>query len=368
MSVPMKKPKLDYLESLRGIAALIVVLYHGPHIGPLFKNPFVENGAMMVDFFFVLSGFVIAYTYFDKIQSWRDAALFQKRRFFRLYPLHIVTLFAVLVAVELPKYFFQLKGYHFSLPAFSQNSWPTFLSHVLMLQAFGKTTTWNYPSWSISTEFFAYILFAVILSVIAGGRARVAGFGAVFLACLALVVAINPVYSDDTTRLGAFVRCFYCFSLGVLLHQASLKKHVPAFVVYPAFLACVFALYTGLLLPYWLVPMIFGLLILALVHSGDSMLKKVLCHPALVFLGTVSYGIYLCHPIVWMVVVNAILMTILKVPFLHNNEAGVLVGDAWPVFFTVVGCVALTILAAWISYRFLETPFNRLGHKERREV
>jgi len=60
------------LESLRGVAALIVVVYHAVWLNPVTNSRFFMNGALMVDFFFVLSGFVIFHSYGDRLSSFRD--------------------------------------------------------------------------------------------------------------------------------------------------------------------------------------------------------------------------------------------------------------------------------------------------------
>ena len=81
------------LEALRGLAALIVAFYHGPHGSILF----IPQGHMAVYLFFSLSGFVIALNYFNKIDSFKSLVSFQKKRFFRLYPVHIFLIYPFLL-------------------------------------------------------------------------------------------------------------------------------------------------------------------------------------------------------------------------------------------------------------------------------
>ena len=76
----MKQHKLLPLESLRGIAAISVALYHF-NTGSHFNNAFVSNAWLMVDFFFVLSGFVIALNYIDNIKSAKNYLRFKRRDF-----------------------------------------------------------------------------------------------------------------------------------------------------------------------------------------------------------------------------------------------------------------------------------------------
>ena len=89
---PMQ-PKLKSLESLRGLAAVGVVFFHF-RMHSSFDNRFVQDLWLMVDFFFVLSGFVMTLAYADRLANRRQFFEFAKKRFFRLYPLHILVLLA----------------------------------------------------------------------------------------------------------------------------------------------------------------------------------------------------------------------------------------------------------------------------------
>lgn len=119
---------------------------------------------LFVDFFFVLSGFVIASAYQSKLSSGDGVIPFALRRFGRLYPLHIATL-AALVTFALartalapgpfnPRDMFD--GWMFDFSALFTN---VLLVHGL---GFESHLTWNFPSWSISTEFYTYLVFAMI--------------------------------------------------------------------------------------------------------------------------------------------------------------------------------------------------------------
>src|ERR1700730_13983011 len=92
--------KIEELESIRGIAALLVVLFHMPSWNArLHDIGFIRNGYYMVDLFFVLSGFVMNLNYCDRLHGVRDLARFQFLRLGRLYPVHLLfLLLAVLTA------------------------------------------------------------------------------------------------------------------------------------------------------------------------------------------------------------------------------------------------------------------------------
>src|ERR1700746_4045007 len=89
--------RLVALDSLRGLCALMVALLHINSVSHISESSFVRQSWLFVDFFFVLSGFVIAFTYLDKIESKAALVEFAIRRFGRVWPLHaaILRLFVV---------------------------------------------------------------------------------------------------------------------------------------------------------------------------------------------------------------------------------------------------------------------------------
>ena len=114
--------KLLYLESLRGIAAASVALHHFSVNSILQNNYYVKNSYLMVDFFFVLSGFVIAYNYMDKLTNTKNLINFQIKRFLRLYPLHFLVLLAFLFKENAIYYFEKVTGVQPNTPVFSVNN------------------------------------------------------------------------------------------------------------------------------------------------------------------------------------------------------------------------------------------------------
>ncbi len=160
---------------------------------------------MFVDFFFVLSGFVIAYAYLDSLGTPRATRTFVIRRIGRVWPLHVVLL-AVFVAIEAAR---AIVGLARSSPGpfFVENKAPvTILFDTLLIQALGFTrpTYWNTPAWSISTEFWTYLVFALLCF---GGRRLVAAVGAVLIiGGLVVVGALSPTAMDTTFEFG-FPRC-----------------------------------------------------------------------------------------------------------------------------------------------------------------
>ncbi len=105
MSIPLtssnkpNKPHFVALDSWRGIAACAVALHHFYANTPIFDAGIIRNAGAFVDFFFVLSGFVIAYNYQDKLRTGFSLKKFMTLRLGRLYPLHI-TVLILMIAFE----------------------------------------------------------------------------------------------------------------------------------------------------------------------------------------------------------------------------------------------------------------------------
>ena len=162
------KPRYEILDGLRGVAALIVVAFHmfecySP--GPL--EQIINHGYLSVDFFFALSGFVIAYAYDDR---WNRMGLkdFFKRRIVRLHPL--VVLGTLLCAC----FFYTGEGPSF--PGIAETPWYLFLFITLWCCTLipvppsldirgwaGATNPINDPTWSLQFEYLANIIYALVI-------------------------------------------------------------------------------------------------------------------------------------------------------------------------------------------------------------
>ena len=143
--------KIAVIESIRGLAALLVVLYHLPGWNKFVATSnFVSNGYLMVNLFFVLSGFVIFKAYGNQIQTKSDLFKFQFLRFGRLYPVHLLFICIFLCYTATP---------------FLQTNWTALSEQLLLIQAIGPNDSrefFNPQAWSISVEFYAYFLFGLI--------------------------------------------------------------------------------------------------------------------------------------------------------------------------------------------------------------
>ena len=159
-AIPSKtRVQLPALTGLRALAAVWVVLFHYKNDlfllvpGSIVLLPFIRKGYFAVDLFFVLSGFILGYTYFEKYRGTRrEYAEFLSHRLARIYPVHLFTL-AVLSAM--------LLGAHVIHATISDSRYDpvSFVYNLLLIHSWGLEdwNTWNQPSWSLSAEWFAYV-------------------------------------------------------------------------------------------------------------------------------------------------------------------------------------------------------------------
>ena len=358
------------LDAWRGVAALLVALYRLEADGWLHGLPFIQNAWLFVDFFFVLSGFVIAYAYLGRLGTSRETFVFVVRRVGRVWPLHVVLL-GIFVAFELAR---GLAGFVKSSPAsifVDQRAPITILWDFLLVQALGFTglTLWNTPAWSISTEFWTYIVFALLCF---GGRRFVAFAAAtLILGGLVVVGAFSPKGMDTTFDFG-FARCLAGFFSGVLAYlvwQTWLRtrtiplKFATLLETGAIVAALLFVSWAGRTQASLAAPFVFAGLILVFAFQSGRISAVLSCKAGHV-LGDLSYSIYM----------TALLVSLPfnRAPVLAANRAGVeitrehigagnphmnydfghfLLNDLYTLLYLLA-----VVAVSWVTFRFIEKP------------
>jgi len=298
-------PYLHALTSARGIAAWLVVFYHIRGTMPWLPGDMLAifaKGYLAVDFFFLLSGFVIYFSSHREMLDRGTAGIgpFLRRRLARIYPLYAAILLLTVAFAAL----LTLSG----RPA-GGYPWAELPLHILMMQNWGFTDalSWNHPAWSISTEMAAYLLFPLLILATPIARAP----RAALLAGIAILIAAMGLwlYQAGLDNLGqhivryGLVRCLFEFSSGAMLcalwlrqggrHRAPLA--VAAAVVGGA--ALLWSLYPRAEL--WAFPAMAAALIFLLAdHARRTEAAGRRPSPparALRYLGEISYATYLSH-------------------------------------------------------------------------
>ncbi|MCA8260800.1 acyltransferase [Burkholderia multivorans] len=354
--------RLHELDSLRGLAAVGVIAWHYTnhfHASPFpsLMAPFYGHGLLLVDFFFVLSGFVLARTYWNGIRS-RDLAANLRDRLARLYPLH----FTMLCVVALLQW--TLVHYFDSAPfVYTFNDKWDFVLNLLLLNRTGleRGFSFNAPSWSISAEFVVNVAFLACIS----GRRKVSSILLAVGFCVALVAIWRNNLISNATFSGIdndIFRAAFGFAIGVAVfkinkfidntHAPKLAYDAMTIMCIACFLYyCESANYSNIV-DVTFTAACFPLLIIS--ATRGEITSRVLKSTPLVFLGTISYSIYLVHfPLQ-----------------LGVHLAGVAIGYEAPyasrAFFAAL--IVATLALSWLTYRFIEVPGKSairrlLGHR-----
>jgi len=360
----VNEQRFEALDAWRGICAVVVALEHLNIDSPIVQNGLIRHGARFVDFFFVLSGFVIAHAYRDRLQ--RDAAnvrVFLLRRIGRLWPLHFFVLLA-LVAVETLLLVLSHAGISLGREAFSErNTLTTFPLNLLLVHSWGllDRLTWNTPSWSISVEFFAYAFFASCCVL----ARRFLNWTTVIVlaASLGVLLLVSPVGMQSTYDFG-LVRCMYGFTFGVMVRElwGRHRLHVGTVgevLVGAATVAAVILLPVGPTAAF--VTPVFALAVWVFASEAGAVSRGMRMRP-FQLLGAWSYSIYMVHLIIALgMLVAAMLATRRGVHvFSEVNGNAAIVGPFWFTAMVIVAYCALVIAFARTTYRYVELPGQRL--------
>jgi peptidoglycan/LPS O-acetylase OafA/YrhL len=333
-------PRFAVLDSWRGIAACMVALFHLRVLSHVGEATLVRNASLFVDFFFVLSGFLITGSYAARLAASFGAWRFALLRFGRLYPLHL----AVLAA------FVWLGGAPVGTPEGSLG----FAAHLFLLHGLGviATPVWgNVPSWSISTEFFVYLIFSAAVALRAW-TPRLLGLTVVVLPAAIYAGAGNLAEADGYQLL----RGVYGFAAGSLawtLFRRLGPRRAPGT---PAELAAIAALLLfvagagGGALSV-LAPFVFAAVVLVFAFEAGAASRLLACRP-LVWIGTVSYSIYMVHYFVAARMVDVVAAAqSLGVPL-----RGYLGVERWAGDLAMLLYLAAVIALGGLSYRLIEAP------------
>lgn len=205
------------LDSFRGLCALAVVLHHSHALQSFTELAFFRHSNYLVNFFFVLSGFVLYHIYADRLGTSARLKRFVIARICRLYPLHLATLL-IAIAIEFMKMAAEKRGMSFSLGSFTGARAPDeILPNLFLVQSWWSgfnQMSFNFPSWSISVEFYLYLIFALVIAVSPGVFRQV--FAAIAaLAFIALYV--NNILFPEGALVG--LGCFFSGALTYWLYQ-----------------------------------------------------------------------------------------------------------------------------------------------------
>ncbi len=361
MELPGNKHRYVLLDGLRGVAALFVIFYHfGEAFATSPVDQWVNHGYLAVDFFFILSGFVIGQAYDKRWTGGLTAGNFMLRRVIRLQPM-------VVLAVMLGGFAYLIQG-SVRWDGTPMSTGALLLSLFLglfMLPAIPGTDAdvrgnnemfpLNGPSWSLFFEYIGSFLYAIWLH-------RLSVRTLLIVVCLSAAGLAFAVFGNlsgyyhigvgwslcDYGFWGGFIRMSFSFSIGLLMARRFKPKRIGG-----AFGICSVVLGLALSMPYvgaghisWLngcYDLLCALFIFpAIVYIGagadlNGRAASRICE----FLGRLSYPVYIVHyPLMY-----------IFYAWVWSN--GLTFGLVWPVCILMVFAI---ILIAWLACRYYETP------------
>ena len=356
---PGPPPFVPALTGVRAFAALWVMMLHLTEVtsvllpdGAARGFGFVASpGALGVDVFFVLSGFIISYNYEARFA--RSFALgryrsFLRARLARIYPVHLVLLIALVAVV---------RGLHVDPGGgVDPARWSTrqLIESVVLIHAWvGHTAAWNSVSWSISSEWLAYLLFPLMVRA-ARAIARIPG-ALVWLAigAIAIVPAVRATIEKLVPGTPSLppLQITAEFLVGCIAYQLYRQQRGRGgLTARPGATLVIMVLAAGLLFragaaPSWVVPLV-PALILGLAY-GQGLLTRIFAHPVLVYGGKISFALYMTHYL-WLWVMH------------YLFPLSTLVGASLPVRIGWVLAHALPMpIVAAATYHIVEEPARR---------
>ncbi|MFG1250457.1 acyltransferase family protein [Xanthobacter flavus] len=364
------------LDSWRGLCAVLVAVYHF-FISTInaYHSSLIDSFFLFVDFFFVLSGFVIAINYRDSIDSFHDFKVFIVRRAGRVWPAHAVAMlgFAVLMLVLITAGQSSPFTIGASPTTYDIRKYPLVLAMTNSLGLYSGG--WNLPSWSISAEFVSYLVFAIIFMM----PWRLVGVICASLGGLGMVLFLSHDYINMTANFGVF-RCIFGFGVGVItfyLYEAIEGWTWIVFMINKSVTEPIILVLTGIFLygstcnlsqASWVsmfAPFVFGVVII--VFSAEAgVVSKILLLTPFVRIGRMSYSIYINH---WLILVSMASVCNLFVPsyaevplwggvyLMWNLPDAAMFWVAFGVFLVVV------FVISDFTFRWVEEP-GRLASKK----
>ncbi len=311
---------LPNLTPLRGIAALLVAIFHfemaAGRFVPSQQTMFFEKCYLMVDLFFILSGFIMMHVYSKTFSITIQKTSFKEflvARFARIYPLHFFSLLFLIFFVKLLP--------HADLQYKNVESISSIPNNFLLLHSFyiNKIYTWNIPSWSISAEWWCYLIFPLLALFM--NKKRTAAIIVLILlivgsyySIMYLLPRVNPLYpaapvphNINSTYDYGFLRGFAGFALGMIMYAAYQLPSVKKFLQNDLFVMLIMLLLIATLHYAGndaICVVLFAMLVPAFA-ANSGFVHRVCNNRALQYIGNISYSIYL-------------MQIFLQVPFSHG--------------------------------------------------
>ena len=345
----MEHKKFEYIDSLRGIAILLVIIVHIPILGDFnyshwLIEKFIYNGKLGVQLFFVTSAFTLILSYNNRIGEQNKNKKFFIRRFFRIAPFYyIMAIFMLFDNL--------LKWNIVPLTEYDNNILPKFLTHIFFVNSLSPKYILSFipGGWTISVEFLFYLTVPLICNKIKNLNSCIK------FVCISIILSfvINRLLSvfiqDGNFEYFNPISQFPVFTLGFLAYyiindnQAKIKASTIGLCLSTILFFCYFRLPYHILYSF----MFGGLIVLLSIKP-----YKVLSNKIIAQIGKVSFSMYIIHFIV--------IYTLIK---LNINTIIGFNGDMYFFILYYFLIAAISYCISFITYTYIEKPFQNIGRK-----
>lgn len=354
----MESSRYDYLDSLRGIGVLCVVMVHTGQYGrfnvPGLVSYFVSQGEKGVQLFYLVSAFTLFLSMKNRFtRELNPIGNFFIRRFFRVAPMYYIA-----IAVYLSVYGF---GPRYWLGDVQNISVLNILSNITFLHGFNPYWINSVVpgGWSIGVEMTFYCILPLLFSKIKTINHAVNCFAvSIFVRTILyqLLSRFNPIGSDYLWSNYLFLYIpsqFPVFCLGIIMYFILIEKQSFFDISYKTLfvlsLCRLVDLFTGRGY-FWAGHIIFALVFLLFAMSISKYKNRIAVNPVFSYLGKISFSMYLVH--------FGVLIFLTKINFIDFAENGII---NFVIRFIIV--VGLSAAISTISYNVIEQPFQKIGKK-----
>ena len=304
------------LDGFRGLLALFVAIYHATWFSYLNYRSFINEGFVIIDLFFAFSGFLMFTLYRNNLSSKSQCMTFLQRRFARLYPIHLFMLLIFLGFALLRLLVHKIGiaehevGEVLPFAQGSAENWGSLFSNLTLTHSMGlhDSLTFNFPSWTISVEFFVYFIFMGMM--VWRPPHKAIDFGLIAIGVAVIYGGLSRVKPDMniTYDLG-FFRCLGGFFTGVIAAWVygkvkesrigeAVKKPRTATLIEIAVIALsvLFVIYCKGKLQFFVAPIMLCFIIVFAFDGGA--ISRFMSLPIFRYLAKISYSVYMVHVII----------------------------------------------------------------------
>lgn len=364
--------RFEALDAFRGICAISVVIFHMHFVNSITELDFFRGSALFVQFFFVLSGFVLANGYSTKENM--SFKTFMKARFYRIYPLHICMLIVFIVFETCKFIAYKFVGISFNgIPFTNSTAITEILPNLLLIQSWSHFTnplSFNYPSWSISIEFYMYALLCLTI-IICKSKKNLAWLYISFIAFLL-------IYFKSAILVNTVLKGLFCFFSGALTYSffkkiSHLRLSFEFATVIEALIlfSIILVISSDSVNRYLIAPLLFIFTVLFFSFEA-GLISKILKIKLFQTAGKLSYSIYMTHAAI-LFFLTSIGLVLQKVtgeniaPMINSQRyldfGGGLVNNTF-----ILLTLTLIIYTSKVTYNIVELKGIRLNSKAKSDM